>query len=192
MLNYFKNFKSNYIYIYTIKDIFFFLKLFFIYLILYLFYKDVFFYNYINFIIKIILYLYLFILFIIIYNSTILYKLKNYNNNYINTIRDILIINNKQFLIETLLVRYINIFVFFNYYIFNLTQLKLFLEILFTWFNNLYIFNLLNNISYKFIFLNRNYTWNSIYKQYSIFGYYISTRLKYKNLKTENIKKLKY
>lgn len=39
---------------------------------------------------------------------------------------------------------------------------------------------------------NNSLLWYPIYKSYSIFGYYKSTRLKYIDLKNENLKRLKY
>jgi hypothetical protein len=70
--------------------------------------------------------------------------------------------------------------------------------------NNLYInlkniLNLYINKNYFLILYNMyiklrscNLVWYPIYKSYSIFGYYKSTRLKFIDLKNENLKRLKY
>ena len=52
---------------------------------------------------------------------------------------------------------------------------------------------LINLISFITLnFLKKNLLWYPIYKSYSIFGYYKSTRLKFVDIKNENLKRLKY
>lgn len=55
--------------------------------------------------------------------------------------------------------------------------------------NKFYILTLFNLYTK---FKNLNLIWYPIYKSYSIFGYFKSTRLKFVDLKNENLKRLKY
>jgi len=121
------------------------------------------------------------LLFLLFTTTIIVFFFKNikYSNNKINN--------------------YIN-FKYLNFYFKNLNLLY----ILNIYISNLYINfkNILSIYIYKFyiIFLNniflkiKNSTllWYPIYKSYSIFGYYKSTRLKFVDLKNENLKRLKY
>lgn len=77
-------------------------------------------------------------------------------------------------------------------YLINVYLLKMFLllKIIFTIYKSINIVNLfifiINFIKSKLLI------WYPIYKSYSIFGYYKSTRLKYIDIKNENLKRLKY
>lgn len=97
----------------------------------------------------------------------------------------------------------INNFLTINYYISLLKEQNI-LTLIKTFINNIFIkiiniFNIYNN---KFLFNNILFiyinikdsllVWYPIYKSYSIFGYYKSTRLKFIDFKNENLKRFKY
>jgi len=74
----------------------------------------------------------------------------------------------------------------------NLFILNFYININNVW--NLYKNNLIYIYVYNiYLFIKaNNLVWYPIYKSYSIFGYYKSTRLKFIDLKNENLKRLKY
>lgn len=91
----------------------------------------------------------------------------------------------------------------FNYIIFCFKKLS-YLSFLSMYFKKLKLnfinfINLFNNnifcifLNYCYIIIKNNIlVWYPIYKSYSIFGFYKSTRLKFIDLKNENLKRFKY
>lgn len=87
---------------------------------------------------------------------------------------------------------FINLFIIVKQFKINifLNKIKLFLISIIFYFN---ITNIMNFFKYVYIsFKNNNQLWYPIYKSYSIFGFYKSTRIKFIDLKNENLKKFKY
>lgn len=130
------------------------------------------------------------LIFYILYSLSLFYLNKIKNKN-VNTKYSTLY--TKNFLIELLTLRY-KLYVIFNT---SINHILLFI------YTKLYLFNIFLLNSYKSYKINTlvlyiinlinisTLIWYPIYKTYSIFGFYKSTRLNFIDLKNENIKRLK-
>ncbi len=134
---------------------------------------------------------FLVLMFYIVYSLTLFYlnklKKKNFNSN-----QSTLYTN--ELLIELITIKYKLLVLKFtslkHILSFNLKKTSLFNIFLL---NNYKSYKINTLVIYIINLINSNFIiWYPIYKTYSIFGYYKSTRLNYIDIKNENIKRIKH